>query len=127
MNTNTKTVVETYLNAVSNKDDWQSLLDENASFVSYGTPSRNVTGRSAFVDSTARFYAMVTKVDVLDLDIADDSAFAFVKYTLQPPAGEAFTSVVAEKFSVSGGAISSLTIAFDSAPYPGAPQQPPAD
>ncbi len=47
-----------------------------------------------------------------------DKACALTRYQLRPPNGNAFTSDVAELFTVKNGKIDSFAIYFDSAPFP---------
>jgi len=55
---------------------------------------------------------------VKDLLIDGHKACALTRYQLQPPAGPAFSSDVAEVFEVRDGKINSLDIYFDSSPFP---------
>jgi ketosteroid isomerase-like protein len=61
---------------------------------------------------------MITVLEVKDLLIDGDKGCALTRYQLQPPAGPAFGSDVAEVFEVRDGKISSLDIYFDSSPFP---------
>ena len=78
-----------------------------------------MTGRDAYLASTAGFFSMVREVELRDLVVDGDRACALTTYTLQPPAGDAFRSDVAEVLTVHDGVIDALEIYFDPAPYPG--------
>ena len=72
----------------------------------------------AYIETTRRFYSMITALEVRDLLVDGTKACALTRYKLQPPEGPAFDSHVAEVFEVRDGRISSFDIYFDSAPFP---------
>ena len=115
---NTKEAVEGYFERLKRHAKWDTYLADDVQFTSHTSPIRRVTGRDAFLGSTQRFYGMITAVEVKELVIDGERAVALTRYTLQPPAGESFTSDVAEVFGVSDGKIVSFDIYFDTAPYP---------
>jgi ketosteroid isomerase-like protein len=61
---------------------------------------------------------MITALEVRDLLVDGHKACALTRYELQPPAGPAFASDVAEVFEVRDDKISSFDIYFDSSPFP---------
>lgn len=61
---------------------------------------------------------MIDTIELRALIVERDKAFARTHYLLQPPAGELFTSAVAEIFTVADDKIDSFDIVFDSAPFP---------
>jgi ketosteroid isomerase-like protein len=114
----TRDTVEAYFNNLRGKRDWKTSLADEMSFVSFGTPSKQLTGRDAYVQSTKRFYSMIRGLEVRDILVDGDKACALTKYDLQAPSGPVFESNVAEIFEVRDGKITSLSIYFDSAPFP---------
>lgn len=114
----TREVIQDYFKKLKEKADWQSTFADDTVFTSFTSPIKEVKGRDAFVESTKRFYSMITSVTVRQLIVEGLNACALTSYTLQPPGGPSFKSDVAEVFTVSGGKIRSLGIYFDTAPFP---------
>jgi len=122
-NASTKDTVVEYFKRLQLRTDWQSLLADDMMFTSRTSPARQLMGRDAYVSGTSRFFSMIVDSQVLDLIVDGEKACALTRYRLQPPGGGAtFESDVAEVFSVNDGAITALTIYFDSAPYPKPPK-----
>jgi ketosteroid isomerase-like protein len=117
----TKETIQSYLSGLEQRKDWESFLSDDMTFTSFTSPTKQVSGREAYLESTKRFYSMITAVEVKRLIVDGDHACALTRYTLRPPAGPAFTSDVAEVFGVRGGKITSFDIYFDSAPFPKQP------
>ena len=111
-------VVQGYLSALKQKKDWPSFLSEDITFTSFTSPVKQISGRAGFLESTRRFYSMITAVEVKALMVDGDHACALTRYTLKPPAGPVFESHVAEVFGVRDGKITSFDIYFDTAPFP---------
>ena len=114
----TKDTIEKYLSSLQRKDGWEKFFSDDVVFTSYVTPIKRVSGRAAFLEGTKGFYGMIASLEVQSLLVDGDRACATTRYQLQPPVGPAFTSNVAEVFTVSGGRIRSLEIYFDSAAFP---------
>ena len=110
--------IQAYFSALMEKRDWQSFLAEDMAFNSFGTPSKQLVGRDAYLESTKRFYSIIKRLEVRDILLDGDKACVLTRYDLQPPGGPAFESNVAEIFSVQNDKIASLSIYFDSAPFP---------
>jgi uncharacterized protein YndB with AHSA1/START domain/ketosteroid isomerase-like protein len=114
----TRETIQGYFNALTEKKHWESFLSDDMTFTSFTSPTKRVSGRAAFLESTKRFYSMITALEVRRLIVDDDYACALTKYALKPPAGPAFDSDVAEVFEVRDGKITSFDIYFDTAPFP---------
>jgi len=114
----TKETLQAYFSSLEQKRDWQSFLAGDMTFTSFTSPIKRISGRAAYIESTRRFYAMVTALKVKDLIIDGERACALTHYDLQPPSGQVFSSDVAEVFEVHAGKITSFHIYFDTAPYP---------
>jgi ketosteroid isomerase-like protein len=114
----TKETLETYFKSLELKKDWQSFLADDMTFASFTTPVKRINGRTAYIESTRRFYSMITAMKVKELIIEGERACALTHYDLQPPGGQSFGSDVAEVFEVCAGKITSLNIYFDTAPFP---------
>jgi ketosteroid isomerase-like protein len=114
----TRDTIQNYFSSLRQKGRWASFLADDMSFTSYASPAKLVSGRAAYIESTKRFYSMITGVEVRDLMVDGDKACALTRYELQPPGRPAFGSDVAEVFVVRDGKITSLDIYFDSAPFP---------
>jgi ketosteroid isomerase-like protein len=93
-------------------------LSDDLTFTSFTSPAKHLAGRAAYLESTKRFYSMITEVEVRELMVDGDKACALTRYRLQPPGGPAFASDVAEVFRVQANKIVSFDIYFDSAPFP---------
>ena len=114
----TKDTIEGYISELKQKKDWPSFLSDEMVFTSFASPIRRIGGKTAFLESTKRFYSMITELEVRALLVDGDKACALTRYELQPPQGTAFESNVAEVFGVRDGKITSFNIYFDSAPFP---------
>jgi ketosteroid isomerase-like protein len=114
----TRDTIQRYFGSLKQKANWDSFLSDELRFTSFTSPTKRVSGRAAYLESTMRFYSMITALEVKDLLIDGHKACALTRYELQPPAGPAFGSDVAEVFEVRDGKISSLDIYFDSSPFP---------
>jgi ketosteroid isomerase-like protein len=117
----TKGIIQGYFDSLKQTRGWEAFLADGMAFTSFVTPIKQVAGKSAYLESTSRFFSMITAMEVKDLIVDGDGACAFTRYQLQPPGGLAFESHVAEVFKVKDGKIASLEIYFDSAPYPKPP------
>jgi ketosteroid isomerase-like protein len=113
----TESVLRDYFNRLERKD-WESLLADDLTFTSFASPIKQLTGKTAYLEATRRFFSMVVSVELRDLIVEGDKACALTRYQLRPPAGTVFQSDVAELFTVRDGRITSLGIYFDSAPFP---------
>jgi ketosteroid isomerase-like protein len=114
----TRDTIDGYFRALERKDGWESFLADDLAFTSFVSPTKQVGGRAAFLESTRGFYGMIESLEVRDMLVDGDRACVTTRYRLQPPAGPAFTSDVAELFAVRDGRIGSLEIYFDPAPFP---------
>lgn len=115
----TRQTIQNYFAALKDKGAWETHLSDNLVFTTHTTPGKRITGRDAFLESTRGFYGMIDSVEVRELIVDGAQACALARYTLRPPVGEAFTSDVAEVFTVDDGKIDTFSIYFDSAPFPG--------
>ena len=114
----TRETLQAYFSGLELKKDWQSFLADDMTFTSLTSPIRQVSGRAAYIESTKRFYSMITAMKVKELLVDGERACALTHYDLQPPGGQSFGSDVAEVFGVRAGKITSFDIYFDTAPYP---------
>lgn len=114
----TKETLQAYFSSLERNGDWQSFLADDMTFTSFTSPIKRVSGRSAYIESTKRFFSMITAVKVKELIVDGERACALSHYDLQPPGGPSFGSEVAEVFGVRAGKVTSLDIYFDSAPFP---------
>jgi len=117
----TKRIVQGYFDSLKQKSGWEAFLADDMAFTSFVTPIKQVAGKSAYLESTSRFFSMITAVEVKDLLVDGNGACALTRYRLQPPGGPAIESHVAEVFKVKDEKIASLEIYFDSAPFPKPP------
>jgi len=115
---NTKETLEAYFSRLEQKKDWHSFLADDMTFTSFTSPPKRLRGREAYLESTRRFFAMITTMTLKELIVGGERACALSHYELQPPGGSAFGSDVAEVFRVKAGKITSFDIYFDTAPYP---------
>jgi ketosteroid isomerase-like protein len=114
----TKETLEAYFSGLEQKKDWHSFLADDMTFTSFTSPPKRLRGRAAYLESTRRFFAMITTMTLKELIVDGERACALSHYELQPPGGSAFGSDVAEVFRVKAGKITSFDIYFDTAPYP---------
>ena len=113
----TTDIIRGYFDRLEQRSGWEAFLADGMRFTSFVTPIKQVAGKSAYLESTGRFFSMITALEVKDLIVDGDRACALTRYQLQPPQGPTFESHVAEVFKVRDGKISSLEIYFDSAPF----------
>lgn len=114
----TRDTIQRYFDALKNKKPWESFLADDMTFTSVVVPIKQATGRSAYVESTKRFFSMIVAVEVREMIVEGNKACALTRYELRPPIGNTFSSDVAEIFTVRGGKIESLSIYFDTSPFP---------
>jgi len=117
----TNDIIQGYFDSLEQKGRWEAFLADGMTFTSFVTPIKQVAGKKAYLESTSRFFSMITAVEVKDLIVEGDRACALTRYQLLPPGGVAIESHVAEVFKVRDEKISSLEIYFDSAPFPKPP------
>lgn len=114
----TREIVQDYFDRVKAKRGWEDLLSDELQFTILTSPAERVADFSTSLKRLERFYSMASTVEVVDILVDGEKACALTRYELQPPWGPGFESHVAEVFEVRGDEITSLTIYFDSAPYP---------
>jgi ketosteroid isomerase-like protein len=114
----TRETLQAYFSGLEQRKDWQSFLADDMTFTSFTSPMTRISGRATYIESTKRFYSMITTMKVKELIIDGERACALTHYDLQPPSGKSFGSDVAEVFGVRAGKITSFDIYFDSSPFP---------
>ena len=114
----TRETINGYFSNLKQKGGWDTFLADDMVFTSFTAPTKQVTGRVAYLQSTKRFYSMIQALEVRNLIVDGDHACALTRYELQPPTGPAFHSDVAEVFGIRHGKIASFDIYFDTAPFP---------
>lgn len=114
----TRDIILSYFDALTSKKPWDAFLAEDMRFTSFVVPIKEVAGKTAYIESTRRFFSMITAVKVNHMIVEGDKACVLTHYELQPPRGDRFRSDVAEVFSVRNGKIDSLAIYFDASPFP---------
>jgi ketosteroid isomerase-like protein len=110
--------IQGYFDSLKQKKEWQSFLADDIVFTSYTSPVRKVIGKNAYIEATKRFYSSIVSMEIRDMMIQGEKAWALTRYELKHPAGNNFSSDVAEIFTVKNGKIVSFEIYFDSAPFP---------
>jgi ketosteroid isomerase-like protein len=115
---NTREVVRQYFDALGRKQGWQSWLADEFTFTSFASPVKKVAGKEPYLQSTQRFFSMVDGVEVRELIIDGASACALTHYRLQTSDGRRFESDVAEILTIRRDRIDSLSIYFDTSPFP---------
>lgn len=113
----TRDTVQGYFDSLKKKQGWEAYLADDIAFTSFTSPTREISGRAAYLEATKRFYGSIASFEVRDMIVDGGKAWALTRYQLQGPAGP-FTSDVAEIFQVRDGKIASFGIYFDSAPFP---------
>ncbi|PYO01669.1 MAG: hypothetical protein DMD91_06815 [Candidatus Rokuibacteriota bacterium] len=114
----TKEIVRGYFEELTKKGRWDSFLADDLRFTSFSSPVKELRGKTAYLESTRRFFAMVMSVEVRDVIVEGARACALTRYQLQPPGGSRFQSDVAELFTVRDDKIDTFAIYFDTAPFP---------
>lgn len=114
----TRDIVEQYFKELKQRGSWETFLADDLAFTSFTSPVKEVKGKTAYLESTRRFFSMVQSVEVRDLIVEGAKACALTRYQLQAPTGARFQSDVAELFTITSGKIAAFAIYFDSAPFP---------
>jgi len=114
----TKDTIQDYFSCLKQKHGWDVFLSDDMVFTSFTSPVKRVSGRTAYLESTRRFYSMITALEVRGLMVDGSQACALTRYQLQAPGGQVFSSDVAEVFEVRDGKIMAFDIYFDSSPFP---------
>ena len=114
----TRETVQGYFTALKEKRGWESFLSDDIVFTSFAGPVKRITGKNLFVEATKRFYSSYISFELRDILVEGERACVLTRYELRAPNGNAFSSDVAEIFTVKDGKINSFGIYFDSAPYP---------
>lgn len=114
----TREIVQDYFDKLKRKKGWDALLGEDMVFTSFASPTKELKGKEAYLQSTKRFFSMVNSVEVRDLVVEGERACALTRYEVTPPGSTPFHSDVAEIFTVRNGRIDSFGIYFDTSPYP---------
>src|SRR5262245_29243123 len=114
----TENTIQGYFNSLKEHKGWESFLADDIVFTSFTSPVKQITGKSAYLEATKRFYSSIVSMEVRDVIVAGEKACALTQYELQRPGGASFTSDVAEVFKVKDGKINSFAIYFDTAPFP---------
>ena len=63
----TKDTIRAYFDSLKQKSGWETFLADGMAFTSFVTPIKQVVGKSAYLESTSRFFSMITAVEVKDL------------------------------------------------------------
>jgi ketosteroid isomerase-like protein len=113
----TRETIERYFDKLAAKSAWQECFADDVVFTSFTSPTKEVKGKAAYLEATKRFYSTIQSVEVRQILVDEARAVALTRYGIQQPNKPAFTSDVAEVFSVKGDKIDSLGIYFDTAPY----------
>jgi ketosteroid isomerase-like protein len=114
----TRDIVEQYFKELKQRGSWETFLADDLAFTSFTSPVKEVKGKTAYLESTRRFFSMVQSVEVRELIVEGAKACALTRYQLQAPTGARFQSEVAELFTIRNGKIAAFAIYFDSAPFP---------
>jgi ketosteroid isomerase-like protein len=115
---NTRQIVEGYFAALKAKQDWQVFLADDLVFTSFTSPVKAIDGKTAFLESTKRFYSSLDSFEVREVLVDGDKACVLTRYQMKGPNSNSFQSDVAEVFTTKDNKIKSFSIYFDSAPFP---------
>jgi len=56
--------------------DWHSFLADDMTFTSFTSPPKRLRGRAAYLESTRRFFAMITSITLKELIVDGERACA---------------------------------------------------
>lgn len=111
--TETRTLLKNYYNGLSKNEHWQSLLSDDVLLT--GTVVKESKGKDLFVHNN--FFRMIKGLEVRQMIVENEHAFALVSYDLVSPKGTNFSSDVAEIWRIKDNKLVSLTICFDTAAF----------
>lgn len=105
-----KQLIETYLQKVKEKSDWQTHI---AADVRFESPTSTSVGKEGMITAASRFFKMVETLEVKHLIAEGNTVSAWVDYSLRSETGKKFNCLVAELFQVQNNQIISTSIMFD--------------
>ena len=73
----TKEIIQGYFDSLKQKSGWEAFLADGIAFTSFVTPIKQVAGKSVYLESTRRFFSMITAVEVKDLIVDGDESMRF--------------------------------------------------
>jgi ketosteroid isomerase-like protein len=114
----TRQTIESYFDTFAAGHGWERFLAPDLAFATRTAAPRETAGRDDYLASTTGFRSMVRSIEVARLVVDGHEGAALSRYGLAGPDGRDFVSDVAEFLTVENGLITSLTICFDTAPYP---------
>jgi ketosteroid isomerase-like protein len=109
----TRTLLKNYYNGLSKNEHWQSLLSDDVLLT--GTVVKESKGKDLFVHNN--FFRMIKGLEVRQMIVENENAFALVSYDLVSPKGTNFSSDVAEIWKIKDKKLVSLAIYFDTAAF----------
>lgn len=110
----TKELLETYYKGLAQKNDWDSVLSDNFSFVGGDmTKTTPIEGKQAYIEVIKRFSQLFKTMRVKEMIIQDDNACVIGNYDYVFPNGKSINGDVAEIWKVKDGKLASLIIFFD--------------
>lgn len=101
----TRDTVQGYFDSLKQKKTWEDFLSDEMTFTFFTTPIKRATGRDAYLESTKRFFSMISALEVKSLVVEGEKACALTRLELQPPGGPTFDCHVAEVFEVRKGVV----------------------
>lgn len=115
----TRETIQDYFDKLKQKKGWDALLGDGMIFTSFASPTKELRGKEAYLQSTKRFFSMVISMEVRELIVEGAKTCALTRYQLRLPGSTTgFHSDVAEIFTVANGKIDSFGIYCDTSPYP---------
>src|SRR5712692_6896296 len=105
----TKELLEEYYRGVSKKSGWGHLLSED--FLLTGTVTQETRGRDVYVNNN--FFKLGRGLNVRELMVSGEKAFALVSYDLVSPKGRSFSTEVVQFLISKDGDLFSLPTFLD--------------
>ena len=86
----TKDIIQRYFDSLKKKSGWEAFLADDMTFTSFGSPIKQVTGKGAYLETTKRFFSMITTVELRDVIVEGDKTCAL---TLRTTCGSSCSSL----------------------------------
>ena len=112
-------LLEIYYRGFARKSGWDTVISDDFEFTGGNHLARSVPliGKPAYQQIIARYSRLFTDMSVTDTLVAGDRAVARVRYEYAFPNGKVASGDVIECWTIRNGALSSLTIFFDTAGF----------
>jgi len=112
----TLALIEEYYKSLSERKEWQRTIEDDFIFRGVGGDHLKIQGtrgKQAYAEAIQRFYQTFDQVAIDDYIISDNAAYVTARYKLKNVKGGKMTFDIVERWEITEGKLSGLTIFFD--------------